>query len=138
MQEQAAHWKVRTVLGYEALREQRVISDAGLDDVAVEQAKLHLLAGRPAWAGARISLRACRDDRALFWVRGVPEPVLVDTSAAILQLGLPDGFLPGALGADAFVSYRARFIPCRSIARARRGRVRTGRGPCGQSRGTAW
>lgn len=112
VRESADEWKVRTVLGYEGLREQRVMSDAGVDDVRIETAKLNLLRGRPEWSGARIHLRAVRADELLWRVRSAHsgEGVLVQSTRAILDEGLPAHLLPGALGADSFVSFRRYLI----------------------------
>lgn len=109
---EAPRWAVRTVLGYEGLREARVISDAGLDDVAVEIAKLHLLTGRPRWAGSRLWLRAVDGDRLLWRVKALQraDSALVETGRSALDAELPDGLLPGALGADSFVSFRRYFV----------------------------
>jgi len=108
----ASEWRVRAVMGYEGLREQRVISLAGLDDVQVETTKLHLLAGRPEWAGARVWLRAVSADRLLFRVDtlDVSQRAAADVPREWLSLPAPDHVLPGALDADPFVSFRKLWI----------------------------
>jgi len=108
---QADAWRVRTVFGYEAMREKVVIRDVGLDDVAVEHAKLWMLRGHARWAYAHTRLRKV-DDAWLYWEveRLDRERDLARTPRALLDQGPPEDILPGALTADPFVDMRRLFV----------------------------
>jgi len=109
-------WHQRVVFGYEALREKIVMWNARLDDVDVEIAKLHVLSGRPEWAGARVSLDHV--DEATLWWRLMPrrgQPVGLRTPLDLLSRAGPRGFPREQLLLDAFVSMRRWFVPSRRV-----------------------
>ncbi|MCB9763803.1 MAG: hypothetical protein H6739_28800 [Alphaproteobacteria bacterium] len=108
-------WRVRVVFGYEDLREKLVIDDAGLDDARVERAKLALLAGRPAWGRAHVTLDEA--GAALrFRVRTeAGEHLAAEADPSLLEAALPPGFSEAALGVDPFVSFRRFLIPPRPV-----------------------
>ncbi len=104
-------WTVRSLFGAAQLAECLRVLDAGLDPVAVERAKLVLLQGRPQWAHARLLLIGVADDVLAWQVRTASgEDLVISTASRLLDADWPSGFLPGPLGADAYVNHRRFFL----------------------------
>ncbi len=98
-------FRTRVVFGYDSLREKLLAWDAGLDDVAVEQAKMTLLQNRPDRAGRPIWLWEVTDD-ALRWVVASDPVERVESGRALLGAALPPELSRLDLMADAFVDLR--------------------------------
>lgn len=104
----AAHaFTVRTVFGYDQLREKLVIWDAGLDEIRVESAKLGLLSNRPDRARAHVWLWEVTDRHLRFVMAGAGAGVeRVETDHGVLDLPLPGDLSPLDLQADPYVNFR--------------------------------
>lgn len=99
-------FRVRVCFGYDALREQIVLQDAGLDAVAVEAAKVALLAGDPSRVTRRLMLWRVDGD-ALTWMAFGPKTAETRTTPrAILDVPFPPEIPARDLLLDPFVSYR--------------------------------
>jgi hypothetical protein len=104
-------WTVRALFGAAQIAEQLRVLEAGLDDIAVERAKLILLQGRPAWAGARILLIGIAPNELIWQVQPGDSPVLrVHSDRSLLDADWPTGFLPGPLGSDPYVNHQRFFL----------------------------
>lgn len=98
---------VRVVFGYDALREQMLLQDYGLDPLAVEYAKVALLAGDVKRAMHRLLLWRVESDGALTWLAtSATEAITRTTSPSILDAERPAELPASDLQSDAFVSYR--------------------------------
>lgn len=104
-----SEWKLRVVFGYEAAREKLRIWDEGLDDAAVEQEKLAVLAGSPERIGARIYLREAGPPRC--WGLEWGDGTILELEAP--PLSPPPLFDPAELHLDPFVCYRRWLVPPR-------------------------
>jgi hypothetical protein len=101
-----ASWTVRVVFGHDQMRERFAIWRDDLSEVAVEGAKLALIAADPRRYLARIFYWGATDTTLRFVVARSPTDVdRVEAPRSILEVPFPEGF-PSHLLSDAWVNHR--------------------------------
>ena len=103
-------WRVRVVFGAERLREKLLIWDAACDDLALERGKLALMAGRPEWIGADLTLASISSDLNFNVFRDGARIANFSADLSLLDAPMPVGFSEDELRADPHVSARRFFV----------------------------